>query len=237
MRQAEEASCSAQPCSASTSRCSAQTSQHGAERQCVRQPIVSPASLVSPAWSGRHQHHRRHQQQWRAGLLLALLAAALLQPACCAAPRGDAQDRAFEDLSILARAGKPLTQAAAADVGSTAAAEAAPVEAAPVETVPAADTADAVSGSAVVEPPAGGSGIAMADAPISVSTSPVVESAAGVVSEADGAHVIVAPAAEDRHAEHLARKVEKRALLMPDTQVRQCSGVNACFPCYRVAYH
>ena len=48
---------------------------------------------------------------WQHGLLSMLLTAALLQPSLASNLRGDEQDRAFEDLSMLARAGKLLTGA------------------------------------------------------------------------------------------------------------------------------
>ena len=201
MRQAEEACCSTQPsvkftCAPNPCKC-----QQEAGRQHTQPPASSPALPPSTSWSGKRQ---QHHHQWKAGLLVALLAAALLQPGCCAATRGDAQDRAFEDLSILARAGKPLT---APHAVTTPAAKEVPVEAAPV-----ADIADVVSDLAEE----GVSEEVVAGAPSDISTSPANESPAQTDAAEDGAQVIDIPAAKDRHAE---KKVEKRALLVPDTQV------------------
>lgn len=65
---------------------------------------AAPGCLPAPG--------RRRGQQWRSGLLRVALLAAVLQPGCCAQLKaGDAQDRAFEDLSMLARAGQVITDA------------------------------------------------------------------------------------------------------------------------------
>ena len=214
MRQTEEACCSTQPSCTSAGKSIPNMRQLEARRQHLQPPTSSPAAANS-SWVGRrHQYHRR----WKAGLLVALLAAALLQPGCCAVPRGDAQDRAFEDLSILARAGKPLTAAVAdtAPVISTPAAKEVPVEAAVVA------HADNVTSNPTVEEKLAETGV-VADAPGITATPAAKESPAEKEVVAEGAPVTTAPAAKDRHKEKSEKKVEKRALLMPDTQVRQNS--------------
>lgn len=66
------------------------------------------------AAGGRPTPGRRRVGHWRSGLLGIVLLAAVLQPGCCAElESGDAQDRAFEDLTMLARAGQIITGAVA----------------------------------------------------------------------------------------------------------------------------
>ena len=108
LRRPEEASCSTQsscrPCSTTQAPVTSQAC-HTTEQQQLQKPAAAAGSMPGP---GR----RRGRQQGRSALLGAVLVAAVLQSAACAEVRmGDAQDRAFEDLSVLARAGQLITGA------------------------------------------------------------------------------------------------------------------------------
>ena len=70
-----------------------------------------------------HRRQDRRMRSWcSSSIVLVVLAATLLQPSHAFVLSGDEQDRAFEDMSMLARAGKLLTVAvsdAASAIGAT----------------------------------------------------------------------------------------------------------------------
>ena len=77
----------------------------GMRKRHQQQHAAAPAA-------GKPAPGRRRAQQWRSGLLSLTVIAAVLRPGCCTHLKaGDAQDRAFEDLSMLARAGQIITDA------------------------------------------------------------------------------------------------------------------------------
>lgn len=108
MRQAGDRFVSMQPSCSYDTACSEQIQRppHGQER-LLRSPQQTRIALHC---SARRQNGLLNRR-WPLAILIVMLVSTLLEPSAAFTLAGDAQDRAFEDVSMLARAGKLLNVA------------------------------------------------------------------------------------------------------------------------------